>query len=126
MKVKVSTASGLVLRYCVAKADGWSNEGLEDIANGDTYPEHDFDVNWSLAGPIIEREKLTVMNRSVTNPNLQEWFAVAPEAIALAIAEDDDRDAAIGSEGPTPLVAAMRAFVASKLGDTVEVPEELT
>ena len=28
-------------------------------------------------------------------------------------------------EGPTPLIAAMRCYVASKLGDEVDVPEEL-
>ena len=27
--------------------------------------------------------------------------------------------------GPTPLIAAMRRYVASKLGDEVDVPEEL-
>lgn len=27
--------------------------------------------------------------------------------------------------GPTPLIAAMRCFVSSKLGDEVEIPEEL-
>jgi len=26
----------------------------------------------------------------------------------------------------TPLIAAMRCYVASKLGDTVEIPKELT
>jgi hypothetical protein len=29
------------------------------------------------------------------------------------------------SEGPTPLIAAMRCYVASKLGDEVEIPSEL-
>ena len=28
--------------------------------------------------------------------------------------------------GPTPLIAAMRCYVASKLGDEVDVPDELT
>ena len=28
-------------------------------------------------------------------------------------------------DGPTPLVAAMRSYVSSKLGDKVEVPDEL-
>jgi hypothetical protein len=28
--------------------------------------------------------------------------------------------------GPTPLFAAMRCYVASKLGDEVDVPEDLT
>ncbi len=27
--------------------------------------------------------------------------------------------------GPTPLIAAMRCYVASKLGDEVDIPEEL-
>jgi len=27
--------------------------------------------------------------------------------------------------GPTPLIAAMRCYVASRLGDTVEIPEEI-
>jgi hypothetical protein len=27
--------------------------------------------------------------------------------------------------GPTPLIAAMRCYVAAKLGDTVEIPEDL-
>jgi hypothetical protein len=27
--------------------------------------------------------------------------------------------------GPTPLIAAMRAYVTDKLGDKVEIPEEL-
>lgn len=27
--------------------------------------------------------------------------------------------------GPTPLIAAMRCYVASKLGDEIEIPEEL-
>lgn len=28
--------------------------------------------------------------------------------------------------GPAPLIAAMRCYVASKLGEEVEIPEELT
>jgi hypothetical protein len=27
--------------------------------------------------------------------------------------------------GPTPLIAAMRCYVASKMGDEIELPEEL-
>ena len=30
------------------------------------------------------------------------------------------------SFGPTPLIAAMRCYVTSKLGDEVEIPEALT
>jgi hypothetical protein len=34
-------------------------------------------------------------------------------------------DGSIYADGSTPLIAAMRCYVASKLGDEVEIPEEL-
>jgi hypothetical protein len=39
-------------------------------------------------------------------------------------AEDKDGDHV--QTGPTPLIAAMRCYVASKLGGDVEIPNELT
>ncbi|MNW06473.1 hypothetical protein D3C71_2028910 [compost metagenome] len=30
-----------------------------------------------------------------------------------------------GGDGPTPLIAAMRCYVASRVGDEVDLPEEL-
>lgn len=69
-------------------------------------------TDWSLGGPIIEHEQVSLTfcvhepNRRITrNHNL--WLA------------------SIGGNfenGKTLLIAAMRAFVASKLGDEVEVP----
>jgi hypothetical protein len=35
-------------------------------------------------------------------------------------------DQTINAYGPTPLIAAMRCYVASKMGDDIELPEELT
>jgi len=43
----------------------------------------------------------------------EEWFAYS----SLSTPED--------FHGDTPLIAAMRCYVASKLGDEVEIPEEL-
>jgi hypothetical protein len=40
------------------------------------------------------------------------------------VADDENWDANV-QYGPTPLIAAMRCYVASKLGDEVEVPDEL-
>ena len=37
----------------------------------------------------------------------------------------DRRRAQWNGAGPTPLIAAMRCYVAYKLGDEIEVPEEL-
>jgi hypothetical protein len=41
-------------------------------------------------------------------------------------AECNSNDYHNRQHGPTPLIAAMRCYVASKLGDAVEIPEELT
>ena len=65
-------------------------------------------VHWGWGGPIIEREGIR-LHRGVTG----QWWA-GPEA-------DPHRPVA----GPTPLIAAMRCYVASKLGDEVDIPEEL-
>lgn len=63
--------------------------------------------DWISGGPIIEHENIWLSAPSMSRT---EWSA-AVEASTES------------HPGPTPLVAAMRAFVASKLGDEVEVPE---
>lgn len=65
-------------------------------------------TDWAEGGPIIEREKIaTQFWRSEG-----EWEALIKGGF-------------FASRGPTPLIAAMRCYVASKLGDEVEVPDEL-
>jgi hypothetical protein len=64
-------------------------------------------TNWSQGGPIIEREGISI--RQV----LADFWAAEVEAGEYE------------HDGPTPLLAAMRCYVASKLGDDVDVPEEL-
>jgi hypothetical protein len=65
-----------------------------------------FSTEWEKGGPIIERERI-----NIRDDGGDQWAA-----------DDSIRAAAYG---PTPLIAAMRCYVASKLGDEVEVPEEL-
>jgi hypothetical protein len=62
-------------------------------------------TDWAQGGPIIEREKMTLEWTG------EDWMAY--------IRHDEEYF------GPTPLIAAMRCYVASKLGDQVEVPNEL-
>ena len=64
-------------------------------------------TDWAHGGPIIERERIDVLYEHDLR-----WIAVPQKGIE--------------SYGPTPLIAAMRCYVASKLGDTVDIPEELT
>lgn len=75
---------------------------LEKIRYGTYQPS----TEWLHAGPIIEREMLGTM------PVSDAWWRAG------------DVDGANGY-GPTPLVAAMRCYVAAKLGDQVDVPEVL-
>jgi hypothetical protein len=67
-------------------------------------------TDWAQGGPIIEREEISV------NWASGQWQAHT--------ANDQDEYAQI-EYGPTPLIAAMRCRVASKLGDEVEVPDEM-
>lgn len=74
-------------------------------------------TDWSHGGPIIEREHIAVMFDGA------EWCAAVCEQVNAG------GDPAFTSRlypGPTPLIAAMRCYVAFKLGDEVEIPEELT
>jgi hypothetical protein len=78
------------------------------------FPATDYSTDWSQGGPIIEREGIA------TKKWLGAWQA------EVEFLPDDDTHYRYGkSYGPTPLIAAMRCYVASKLGDEVEVPEEL-
>ena len=67
--------------------------------------EYSPSTDWAQGGPIIEREGLTITHQQ------NQWAAQT----------DDD----LFEFGPTPLIAAMRCYVASKLGDEIELPEEL-
>ncbi len=69
--------------------------------------------NWSQGGPIIERERIVIKTSYVPDSNWVAFLAV-PDLLAH-----------FPASGPTPLIAAMRCYVASKLGDEVEVPNEL-
>ena len=66
-------------------------------------------TDWAQGGPIIEREKIDL--------KFIDDQCYAGTFINRVI---DGR-----IKGPTPLVAAMRCYVTSKLGDEVDVPEEL-
>lgn len=70
-----------------------------------------YSTDWSQGGPIIEREKITL-----------EFIPTIGWRAALEFLDENQAES-IGA--PTALIAAMRCFVASKLGDEIEIPEEL-
>lgn len=112
--MKTSELTGAALDWAVAKCM-WPEE------IGNTVPFHqdgsDYAPSrkWAHGGPIIERERMAI--RFV--PECY-WHFTTPTDTWTANYEG-------GGEwiGPTPLVAAMRCFVVSKLGEEVDLPGEL-
>ena len=83
-----------------------------------------FSTSWNKGGPIIEREKLNVFPFFIDG-TLGGWQAYDP--LHLKYNENgeyiDGSDSA--QDGTSPLIAAMRCYVASKLGGDVDIPEDL-
>jgi hypothetical protein len=87
-------------------------------------PELNYLIDWAQGGLIIEREKLGVWwaTHYVDDDGVEygnHWYAEPG-------CTDDNADKPYRvATGPTPLIAAMRCYVVNKLGDEVEVPNEL-
>ena len=114
--IKVAEATPLQLNWLVAKCEGLKCEvpAYADTpwvrvtdTSGLQYVCPDYSTDWAQAGPILEREGISIYRMT------SDWSAAYNPSGAT-------------QDGPTPLIAAMRCFCCSKLGDTVEVPEELT
>ena len=102
MKIKTSELSGAQLDWAVAKCE--SNGGIWYVSDKDSVPFIP-SRSWTHGGPIIEREGIAL------GQTADGWEATC------------DGDAYV--YGKTPLVAAMRCYVFSELGDEVEVPDGL-
>lgn len=109
MKIKTQNLTGAALSYSVSLADGWE-PGTADMAPWLFASRRiKFDADWSQGGPIIEREGIALCKSGYG------WIASL----------DGPNEKEIKGDHHTPLVAAMRAYVASRLGDEVEVPDDL-
>ena len=97
--MKTNELTGKALNWAVGKA-----EGLDDWLAPVNYCG-----KWEHGGPIIEEEGISL-------DRVSDSLWVATRLEGMSVSEED---------GPTPLIAAMRCYVASKLGDEVEIPEEL-
>ena len=104
MKIKTSELTGNALAAAVGRIEGIAPRFYDADQMWTAYLPHQL---WEQGGPIIEREGIELSLIS------NHWEAM----IAFSGKEPQ--------KGPTPLIAAMRCYVASKLGDEVEVPEEL-
>lgn len=111
---EVSELSGALLDVAVAKAEGHAldefgyNLSIRD--NNGAPSEWAPSTNWGQGGPIIQREMMTLHPRPQCAPLWAAQVFVGPAA-ALPVY----------GYGETPLIAAMRCYVVSKLGAEVDL-----
>lgn len=122
MRHRVSELQDEALRTAVALAEGfevikpsgdWILVRTEQDQPIERYAP---DRRWEHGGPIIEREHIMLVHCDDDGPE-REWGAqmeFEPRADGVR------RSKAMFC--PTPLIAAMRAFVASKFGDEIDIP----
>lgn len=130
MKVKVAEASGPVLNWLVAKCENpndprdgrptfWLHPNNPKLVcqityNHETNPKGYelclYTTDWGQVGPIIDREDIELCSAAGHHES----------AKIMAVWKNN-----VFGFGQTNIVAAMRCYVTSKLGDEVEVPEEL-
>jgi hypothetical protein len=112
MKIKTTDLIGPTLDWavdqCEASVAGHKN-WYQDFLNKGVLSSPRYSDDWARGGPIIEREAIELVPDGKGS-----WCA--------AIRGGDEDDVA---QGPTPLIAAMRCYVASKLGDEIDVPDTL-
>lgn len=112
-RVSVEDLTAAALDWAVAKCEG------KEIAVADGVlwmPTERYHSDWSLAGPIIQREWITVDHEQAPGRQ-REWVSTGDSTLR--------EDGVCIQNGPTPLIAAMRCYVACQLGEEISVPRSL-
>ena len=106
--MKTAELTGAALDWAVAKCEGHEPHHyggvIRTTMRGVFGPECHYSTDWAQGGPIIEREIFSLSDDGA------QWIAESHNCMGY---------------GPTALIAAMRCYVASRLGDEVEIPNEL-
>jgi hypothetical protein len=115
MKIKTSELTGAALDWVVMLLEHGAADTprsreifLAQYARKSGYHPSLF---WNHGGPIIEREGIAVIRNDGC------WNAILGLGVGSRLV--------VRVSGATPLIAAMRCYVASKMGDTIDIPEEL-
>ena len=111
--MKTNELTGAALDWAVASIELTGHDDYTNVLMVTVGDDNDWRYNpstdWALGGAIIEREGMQLWKGGTWCASLDQSFN-PPEF----------------ETGETPLIAAMRCYVASKLGAEVEIPEELT
>ncbi len=142
MQIKTSELTGTQLDWAVAQCEGKKRgyaEHLLDIEDLDLVSgvAHSMIQRYSPSSnpaqsyPIIEREGIGFLFDSGSACQDSRWFATLDSQQISTGYEGESFeptymvDESAGQYGPTPLIAAMRAYVTYKLGAYVEIPDSL-
>ena len=125
MKIKTSELTGAALNWAVAKCEGKVAQDVygtpELMESGlhlhycDVLLSHPYSpsTDWAQGGALIQREGIGIRQYGdflESRWQADKWAFKFVDPMAT---------------GPTPLIAAMRCLCHSKLGDEVEIPDEL-
>lgn len=137
MMIKTSELIGDQLDWAVATCEGYTslrkNAHRFDRALIMTPPRKEYGPvflddlaysgDWSIGGPIMDAQYIeTTVIPAGFDP--KEHPPIVDGDVWEAKHYPGDCDP-VEAAGPTRLIAAMRCYVASKLGDEVDIPEEL-
>jgi len=115
VKVKTSELSGKALDWAVAETQGRKRitttrkEFGLNVAKKIVPP---YSTEWAWCGPLIADHKLNISHNPSGRRPEEPWFCC-------------DNSETFWSIGETAMVAICRAVVAAKLGDEVDIPDEL-
>ena len=129
MKIKTSELGGAALDWAVAKCEGWEpgkymmSSVIRKDAHGNVigimvpnnmeYAWFSPSTNWAQGGPIIDQM-------------IEDGYIIQKGDFNTGVKVMRFKQGHLEYQfGPTPLISAMRCYAASKLGDEVEVPDEL-
>jgi Protein of unknown function (DUF2591) len=128
MKHKVCELEGALLDAAVAKAEGWKFEirkngeigycfaAIPDLGLVCFWPSS----SWDDGMPIVERECIALIPpEPIVSVEAERAAGMQPSPWLSWQWGDPARRM---SHGPTPLVAGMRSYVASRFGEEVELP----
>jgi hypothetical protein len=117
MKIKTADLTALQLDYLITSIEvpkgieygvkDWREQRNYTIKHGEYV--YRWSTSWNQGGLIVDRERIDI-----------EHDLCSTEVVARKYLRDEYAE----QWGPTALIAAMRCFVASKLGDEVDIPEE--
>ena len=118
--MKTAELTGAALDWAVARCEFVGTPPIKEVSGVLYTVEGDYwnpSTDWADGGPIIDREHIEWQ----WLPSSSKHHRYGARKPSLGGAKRT-----FCMDGPTVLIAAMRCYVASKLGDEVEIPKALT